>query len=208
MFTKPISVRFYDDASAGGAGGDQGNEPQKDFESWLKEQPEEIQKLYDGHVGNLKSALEKERKTNQENNPKIKRLEALEKEKADREEAVQKAEKALEDIKARNSELESEMQGMKVKSSFDLKVKELGLKFVNADAELDAFQKINAENLGENFENIEKEVKDILEKYPYYFSKEDAPDIDATKKSKAPSKSTKQKEIIESKRNSGDYKSI
>lgn len=50
------------------------------FENWLKNQPENVQKMYLDQVGGLKSALDKEREANKSNKGAAEKLAKLEKE--------------------------------------------------------------------------------------------------------------------------------
>ncbi len=46
----------------------------KTFEAWLEKQPDDVRQMYVEHTAGFTSALEKERKANKENAPKLKRL--------------------------------------------------------------------------------------------------------------------------------------
>ncbi len=115
----PILMPFFQKDGDGGGGADDPNdqnlkaredsEPkdsgQKSFDEWLETQPTYIRAMYAEHIGNLKSALDKERKANKENAARMKKLDELEAKEAERLEAQKsEIEKALDAQKKAEAE--------------------------------------------------------------------------------------------------------
>lgn len=216
MFNHLLHKHFlYDESAAGGGGtedkGNGGAGTTPEFEEWLKTQPENIQKLYGDHTANLKSALEKERKANSEAAPKIKRLTELEqkeKERADAElSAAQKAEKALEEQKTLTQSLQEENRQLKLRTDFNEKAKELKLEFVNKDAADDAFSKLDKQIVGEDMKGMEAAVKQLAEKYSYYFGTAAVEHTDATQKGRI-NPVIASETLVAAKKRQGAYSSV
>lgn len=181
------------------------------FEEWLKTQPEDIQKLYEGHTANLKSALDKERKANGEAAAKNKRLAELEQKEKERAEAElsasQKAEKALEEQKTLAQQLQEENKKLKLRSDFNAKADKLKLQFASEDAAEDAFAKLDLSTVGDDLKGMEAAVKTVAEKYSYLFGKLEAEETDATKKGRT-NPVIANEALIVAKKRQGAYSSV
>jgi len=78
---KPFIVYEADKGTAGGSGGNADGEQANreasetlEYESWIKEQPEPVKTLLDGHVRGLKSALDSERESRKDLDKQVREL--------------------------------------------------------------------------------------------------------------------------------------
>jgi hypothetical protein len=117
MLWRPKNLFLYDAPADNGVGGTSGGQPSgdpakpnpaeiADFESWLKDQPENVRKAFESHTTGLRGALKTERETRQ----------SLEK-------AAKDAEKAKQDADAETARKNGEWQ--KLAEQSDAKAKSL-----------------------------------------------------------------------------------
>ena len=101
-----------------------------DFETWLIAQPESVKTLYAAQVGNLKSALESERKAAKESEKAVKRLQEFEAAETKRKEEQmtreQLLEKQLGEMRQQVETTRAEAAAKLLKSAVLLKASEMG----------------------------------------------------------------------------------
>ncbi len=129
----------------------------------------------------LKAQLEEKEKhiksLNKESAERRKKLEAFEKAEADRKAAelteVEKAEAKAKVAEAEKLKLEQENKLLKMQSSFNSKVRELKLEFVNETAAQDAFKALDVEAIGDDLAGMGDAIKTLIKDRPYLFGKPD-----------------------------------
>ena len=118
------------DAKAKADADAQAEKKEKDFEAWLAKQPADIQKLYEDQVGNLKGALEKERRANKDAGKMQKRLEEFEAAEAKRKEEQMTKEQLLEkkaaDAEAAKLKVEQELESERKRNAVTATAASLG----------------------------------------------------------------------------------
>jgi len=147
---------------------------QKSFDAWLADQPDDIKAMYSSHVGDLKSALQKEREANRGNSKALKRLEELEAKEQERLDAqkseLEKAKeaqlKAEEEREAARSELETERR----KNAVIAAATKMGFKDPDDAYTLANLSEIERSDDGK-WSGIDESLKALAESKPYLISK-------------------------------------
>ncbi len=130
---------------------------------------------------------------NHENAERRKRLEALEKEKADSEAGklsdLEKAQKELADLTPKYTSLQQQHQALLRERAFERAARELKLEFASEKAQETAYKLLDAETLGDDLSGMSEAVKVLQKEHAYLFaaSKATPPETDATKKGKTTS---------------------
>lgn len=132
-------------------------------------------------VEQLKQKLEKEKrhaKNKEEEAARVQtKLAAFEKAEAERKAAeltdLQKAQAEAEAVKADKEKLAQENKLLKMQGSFNSKVRELKLEFVNETASQDAFKALDVATVGDDLAGMEDAIKALVKDRPYLFGKED-----------------------------------
>lgn len=101
-----------------------------DFDKWLKDQPEDVQKLYGEHISGLKSALDKEREANKTNKGALEKLAKFEEAEKKRIEAEMTE---MEKMQKRAEEAESKWKEYETKENKRKIAQEVGLPLELAD---------------------------------------------------------------------------
>ena len=139
-----------------------------EFEAWLKDQPDGVRAAYETHVGGLKSALEKERKTAKKRDD-----EAAEAERKRQEAALSESEKAakrLAELEKTNVDLAERWKGAQAREALRTTAGKLAIAFANAQAEADAIGfALGAAKIGEDgtVEDAETVLKTVIKDRPY-----------------------------------------
>lgn len=134
-------------------------------------------------------------------------LEALQKEKKDRDEAelseAQKAAKRAEEAEARAQELEKKNRSLSIRTKAQSTARDLKLSFVNSKAEEDALRLLEeTEDLGDDLSGLEEALKTVSRERPYLFGKpieNSPPPTDGSSKGRS-NKAALDKEAINKKR--------
>lgn len=117
------------------------------------------------------------REVNKEAKERRLALEALQKEKKERDEAElsekEKAEKRAKEAEDNLAALQKENRSLKLSSELASTAKELKLEFASEQARKDALSFLDPEKIGEDFENLEDEIKELSKTRPYLFAKPD-----------------------------------
>lgn len=121
--------------------------------------------------------------------------------------AEQKAQKALDDEKSKNFQIAKELNDLRFERNFDKAVNKLALEFKNEKARDTAFKLLDAETAGKGEKEMEEAINALVKEHSYLFNEPEDVEIDATKRGK-PNKNSLKKEIVESKRRSGQYSSL
>lgn len=131
-------------------------------------------------VAELKEKLEKAKrhaKNKEQEAARVQgKLATYEKAEADRKAAelteVEKAEAKAKAAEAEKLKLEQENKLLKMQSSFNSKVRELKLEFVNEVAAQDAFKALDVETIGDDLSGMEAAIKTLVKDRSYLFGKE------------------------------------
>lgn len=103
----------------------------KNFEDWLKKQPEDIQKQYEEHIGGLKSALDKEREINKINKGALDKLSKFEEAERQRKEAemteMEKLQLQISEKEKSLMQIQSELEQLKLNEKKREIAEEVGL---------------------------------------------------------------------------------
>jgi len=146
-----------------------------------KEEEENSENEEEPTAEELKAELAESKKRikalNNESAERRKKLEAFEKAEAERKQAelteVEKAEAKAKAAEADKLKLEQENKLLKMQSSFNSKVREMKLEFVNETAAQDAFKALDVEAVGDDLAGMEDAIKILTKDRPYLFGKED-----------------------------------
>lgn len=151
-----------------------------------KDQEEEASDPQEGEeeeltLEELKERLKKRearlREVNAEAKERRLAYEKLEKEKKDREEAElsekEKAERRAKEAEDNLAALQKENRSLKLSGLLTSKAKELKLEFASDQARKDALKFLDPEKLGEDFEGLEDELKEMSKARAYLFGKPD-----------------------------------
>jgi hypothetical protein len=191
-------------------------DPQEDPETEDPKDPEqssETTEEEDLSPEDLKAELEETRKalrdTRREAKERRLALEALQKEKTEREEKelseAEKLKKRAEEAEAKRLELEKENRDLKLRSSFDRKAQALKLSFANDTAAEDAYNALDPELVGDDLAGLEEAIKKVIKDRPYLLGKaveeRETPPRDGSLRGKS-NQSTLTREAVEKKRGS------
>lgn len=181
----------------------------KEEETSTEEDPESEEEEEDLSPDELKAKLAESEKARRAANKEAKerrlKLEALEKEKKDREEAElsekDKLEKRAKEAEDRLASIEQENRSLKLSQEFARKTGELKLSFASEKARETGLNLLDLEKVGDDFDGLEDELKRLAKDHSYLFGKAD-PDTfinDGSRKSKV-NASTVTKESISKQR--------
>lgn len=133
-----------------------------DFEAWLAKQPEDVRKLYEDQVGNLKGALDKERKANKDAakmQKKLEEFEAAEKKRAEEQMSKEQLlEKKAADAEAGKLKVEQELETERKKNAVIAMATSLG--FTDPD---DAFTLADLSEIERGADGKWSGIKESLE---------------------------------------------
>jgi hypothetical protein len=153
-----------------------------------------------------RAELKKTRKEARARRLKLKELEQKEKERADAE--LSEAEKLKKDLSDRDSELETlrqEKRSLLLSQELGKQVRKLRVEFISETAREDAIAILQNEDLGEDFEDLEQAIKDLVKDRNYYFKKADPNQFieDGRKKTKVTPRTVAQQTVNQKRRRVG-----
>lgn len=172
------------DETDDGDNGDDGNS-EATFETWLSDQPEDVQTMYSSHVHGLKSALDKERANNKELKALRKRVKEIDDAEAEKErEKLSEVEKLKADLDSAILERENLQKSLRTERTEH--VIEIVAMQMNFHDPSDVVNLVDLSDISDN--ELEKEVKDqlkeIAKKKPYLVKMEDRGDGFGTTRTK------------------------
>jgi len=186
MLTNKIFKVYAPDTGGNDGAPPAGELPKTDdqatWDAWLGKQPDDVRKMYETHVGGLKTALTSEREKAKAATAQAKRLAELEDAENKRKEAelseLQKAQAKQTELEARLNQQTEQIKADRIRSAVEITAMKMGFQ----DAE-DAYRLADLAEveIAENgsVKNVEKALKALAEKRPYLIKTQKPPDNDA-----------------------------
>jgi predicted nucleic acid-binding Zn-ribbon protein len=148
------------------------------------------------------------RALNKESAERRRKLEAFEKEQADKQAAemsdLEKEKKRSADLESQINDLMKQNHDLKTRQVFQSQARKMNVAFVNETARDDAFGFLDLDTVGDDLSGMESAIKDLIKSRPYLFGSEETQrsQNDGGKKSSASLGQMTQQELINKKRKS------